>query len=89
MSPRERVAEAWAKAYAEIGAVYPQDGKLTWPRLQNWAPGLANRIEAAEKEAEAVSVRWLNGGAGGVQAAVNIWRDTWLEAIEAIRNGSN
>lgn len=89
MTKCERVKEAWAKAYADIGAAYPHDADAILPKLQQWAPGLAARIETAEKEAEAVSVRWMNGGQGGVQAAINVWRDTWLEAIEAIRNGAN
>lgn len=84
----ERVAKAWSAAYTEIGAVYPSAGEPLWPRVQQWAPGLAARIANAEKAAEEASVRWMEGGPGGVQAAINIWRDTWLEAIEAI-NGRN
>lgn len=83
-----RVAKAWAMAYTEIGAVYPATGDPIWPRVQRWAPGLAVRIANAEKDAEGASVRWMDGGPGGVQAAINIWRDTWIEAIEAI-NGRN
>ena len=89
MTKLERVRSAWAAAYSEIGAVYPHEGEALLPKLQQWAPGLAGRISNAEKSAEEASVRWLDGGPGGVQTAINIWRDVWLEAIEAIRNGSN
>jgi hypothetical protein len=84
----ERVVKAWGTAYAEIGAAYPTEGEPLWPRVEQWAPGLAARIAAAEKAAEEASTRYLAGGPGGVQAAINIWRDTWLEAIKAI-NGRN
>lgn len=80
----ERVAKAWGTAYAEVGAAYPQQGEAVWPRVQQWAPGLAARIAKAEKDAEEASARWMEGGPGGVQAAINIWRDTWIEAIEAV-----
>jgi NADPH-dependent glutamate synthase beta subunit-like oxidoreductase len=49
------------------------------------APGLATRIEDAEKRAEEKSVAWVGGGPGGVQVEINIWRDLWLEAIRLVR----
>lgn len=79
--------EAWEKAYAEIGSFYPQDQGSTFDRLRDFAPAMAGKVEAAERSAEEASVRWQNGGSGGVQVAINLWRDLWREAIELLCHG--
>ena len=68
------------RAYDEIGAVYGNDGP-PFAAVQAAAPGLASRLEDAEKRAEEKSVAWVGGGPGGVQAEINAWRDLWIEAI--------
>jgi hypothetical protein len=83
MAPEERqskVLTAWVRAYDEIGAVYGNDGP-PFAAVQAAAPGLASRLEDAEKRAEEKSVAWVGGGPGGVQAEINAWRDLWIEAI--------
>jgi hypothetical protein len=70
----QKVRDAWGKAYEEIGAIYPLEGA----QLQ---PAMANKIAAAEHHAEEISVRWQEGGPGGVQVAINLWRDLWREAV--------
>lgn len=80
----ERVKDAWAKAYAEIAQVYGSDGP-TIDEVRAYAPAMAAEIEAAEADAEAASVAWVQGGRGGVQAKIDKWRDKWLEAILTVR----
>jgi hypothetical protein len=75
-------------AYGEIGAVYRDDGP-TFDTVKTAAPGLAARIEDAEKRAEEKSIAWVAGGPGGVQVEINIWRDLWIEAIGLVRDGRN
>jgi hypothetical protein len=70
----QKVRDAWGKAYAEIAAFYPQDGIELQPQM-------LRRLNAAELNAEEISVRWQEGGPGGVQAAINMWRDLWREAV--------
>jgi hypothetical protein len=83
MAPEERQSKmltAWVRAYDEIGAVYGNDGP-PFAAVQAAAPGLASRLEDAEKRAEEKSVAWVGGGPGGVQAEIDVWRDLWIEAI--------
>lgn len=77
---QERVRTAWARACDEVSAVYGDDGP-SLDAVKAAAPGLATRIEDAEKRAEEKSVAWVGGGPGGVQAEINAWRDLWIEAI--------
>lgn len=82
-----KVASAWNKAYDEIAEFYPNDPGSTIEALREFAPAMFGKVEEAEKAAEAASVRWMEGGAGGVQVAINLWRDTWREAVEVLRHG--
>jgi len=87
MVPEERQSKmlaAWNRAYNEIGEVYGNDGP-TLEAVRAQAPGLATRLEDAEKRAEEKSVAWVGGGPGGVQAGIDAWRDLWLEAIGMVR----
>jgi hypothetical protein len=84
---QQKVREAWGKAYAEIAAFYPFEDGSTFERLRDFAPSMAGKVEEAEEAAEAASVRWQNGGQGGVQVAINIWRDLWREAVELLAHG--
>ena len=87
MAPTDRqqkVSAAWFRAYDEIAAVYRDDGP-TLEAVRAHAPGLATRLEDAEKRAEAASVAWVEGGPGGVQAQIDEWRDLWAEAIQLTR----
>jgi len=81
-----KVREAWGKAYHEIAEFYPKDVDLV-NTLRGFAPGMADKIQQAEREAEAASVRWMEGGPGGVQVAINLWRDLWREAVELLTHG--
>ena len=81
----DKVLAAWVAAHREINSAYPQDDPPPWPVIQAQAPGLATRIEDAEKRAEEKSVAWVGGGPGGVQAEINAWRDLWIEAIGMVR----
>jgi hypothetical protein len=83
----QKVREAWGKAYAEIAMFYPTEQDSTIERLRDFAPALAGRVEEAERAAEAASVRWQEGGQGGVQVQINIWRDLWREAIDVLAHG--
>ncbi len=88
MSERaQKVREAWAKAYAEIDAFLPKGQDSSFVTLLAFAPAMAGKVDDAEKAAEAASVRWQEGGAGGVQVAINIWRDLWREALEVLAHG--
>lgn len=82
-----KVREAWGKAYAEIESFYPREPGSTFKRLRDFAPAMAGKVEAAERAAEEASVRWQNGGQGGVQVAINLWRDLWRESIELLCHG--
>lgn len=82
-----KVAGAWSKAYDEIAEFYPNEPHSTYEALRAFAPAMAGKVDEAEKEAEQASVRWMNGGAGGVQVAINLWRDTWREAVEVLQHG--
>ena len=87
MAPEERqskVLTAWVRAYDEIGAVYGNDGP-PFAAVQDAAPGLASRLQDAEKRAEAKSVAWVGGGPGGVQAAIDEWKGLWIEAVGMVR----
>ena len=87
MAPEERQSKmltAWVRAYDDIALVYGDDGP-SLDAVKAAAPGLATRIEDAEKRAEAKSVAWVGGGPGGVQAGINEWRDLWIEAIGMVR----
>jgi hypothetical protein len=91
MAPEERqskVLTAWVRAMDDIALVYSNDGP-TLDAVQAAAPGLASRLQDAEKRAEEKSVAWVGGGPGGVQVEINIWRDLWLEAIRLVRDGRN
>jgi hypothetical protein len=83
----QKVREAWGKAYAEIAAFYPVEQGSTFERLRDFAPAMAGRVDEAEKAAETASVRWQEGGQGGVQVLINIWRDLWREAIDLLAHG--
>jgi len=54
---QERVRTAWARACDEVSAVYGDDGP-SLDAVKAAAPGLATRIEDAEKRAEEKSVAW-------------------------------
>ena len=84
---QERVRTAWARAYDEVSAVYGDDGP-SLDAVKAAAPGLATRLEDAEKRAEEKSVAWVGGGPGGVQAGINEWLDLWIEAIGMVRDAS-
>ena len=89
MAPEERQAKvltAWVRAMDDIALVYGDDGPAIGV-VRAQAPGLATRIQDAEKRAEAKSVAWVGGAPGGVQAGINEWRDLWLEAIALVRHG--
>lgn len=80
----DKVLAAWLAAHREINAAYPQTDPPPWPAIQKQAPGLATRIEDAERKAEAASVAWVGGGPGGVQAKIDEWRALWIEALEMV-----
>ena len=87
MAPEERqskVLNAWVRAYDDIALVYGNDGP-PFAAVKAQAPGLATRLEDAEKRAEEKSVAWVGGGPGGVQSYINVWRDLWIEAIGMVR----
>ena len=89
MAPEERqskVLTAWVRATDDIAVVYGNYGP-TFTAVQAAAPGMASRIQDAEKRAEEKSVAWVGGGPGGVQAEINAWRDLWIEAIGMVRDG--
>ena len=91
MAPEERQSKmltAWVRAMDDIAVAYGDDGP-TFAAVQAAAPGLASRLEDAEKRAEEKSVAWVGGGPGGVQAAIDGWRDLWIEAIKLVRDGGN
>ena len=90
MAPEERQSKmltAWVRAMDDIAVVYGNDGP-TFTAVQAAAPGMASRIQDAEKRAEEKSVAWVGGGPGGVQAGINEWRDLWIEAIGMVRDAS-
>jgi hypothetical protein len=64
--------------------VYGNDGP-PFAAVQDAAPGLASRLQDAEKRAEAKSVAWVGGGPGGVQAAIDEWKGLWIEAVGMVR----
>jgi hypothetical protein len=70
----QKVRDAWGRTYEEIGAIYPADGV-------SLHPAMLRKLNAAEANAEEISVRWQEGGPGGVQVAINMWRDLWREAV--------
>ena len=89
MAPEERQSKmltAWVRAMDDIAVAYGDDGP-TFAAVQAAAPGLASRLEDAEKRAEEKSVAWVGGGPGGVQAGIDAWRDLWIEAIKLVRDG--
>jgi hypothetical protein len=90
MAPEERqskVLNAWVRAYDDIALVYGNDGP-PFAAVQAAAPGLASRLQDAEKRAEEKSAAWVGGGPGGVQAGIDAWRDLWIEAIGMVRDAS-
>jgi hypothetical protein len=90
MAPEERqskVLTAWVRATDDIALVYGDDGPA-FAAVQAAAPGLASRIQDAERRAEEKSVAWVGGGPGGVQAGIDAWRDLWIEAIKLVRDGA-
>ena len=90
MAPEERQSKmltAWVRAMDDIAVAYGDDGP-TFAAVQAAAPGLASRLEDAEKRAEEKSVAWVGGGPGGVQAGIDAWRDLWIEAIKLVRDGA-
>ena len=90
MAPEERqskVLTAWVRATDDIALAYGDDGP-TFAAVQAAAPGLASRLEDAEKRAEEKSVAWVGGGPGWVQAGIDAWRDLWIEAIKLVRDGA-
>ena len=90
MAPEERQSKmltAWVRAMDDIAVVYGNDGP-PFAAVQAAAPGLASRLQDAEKRAEEKSVAWVGGGPGGVQAEINAWRDLWIEAIKLVRDGA-
>lgn len=82
-----KVASAWNKAYDEIAEFYPNDPHSTIEALRLYAPAMFGKVEDAERAAEEASVRWMEGGAGGVQVAINLWRDMWREAVGVLIHG--
>ena len=84
---QSKVADAWKKAYAEIAEFWPNDPHSSIEALRVFAPAMFGKVMEAEAAAEEASVRWMNGGAGGVQVAINLWRDTWREAVEVLQHG--
>ena len=91
MAPEDRQSKmlsAWIRAYDEIAAVYGNDGP-TLDVVRAQAPGLATRLEDAEKAAEKMSVEWVGGGKGGVQTKIDEWRDLWAEAIKLVRGDAS
>jgi hypothetical protein len=90
MAPEERqskVLTAWVRATDDIALVYGNDGP-TFDAVQAAAPGMASRIQDAEKRAEEKSVAWVGGGPGGVQAAIDEWKGLWIEAVGMVRDAS-
>ncbi|MGO9291039.1 MAG: hypothetical protein ACLQIJ_20090 [Polyangia bacterium] len=85
----DKVLAAWLAAHREINAAYPQTDPPPWPAIQAQAPGMAARIEDAEAKAEAASVAWVNGGPGGVQTKIDVWRDLWLEGLKMVEHARN
>lgn len=85
----DKALAAWLAAHREINAAYPQTDPPPWPAIQTQAPGLATRIEDAEKRAEAASVAWVGGGPGGVQAKIDESRDLWLEGLKLVADARN
>lgn len=90
MTRAERVHAAWLDAFQKIAPAV-ESYYSTRPRepmcldaIKAYAPGAHNKIESAEKNAEEVSVRWRDGGPGGVQAALDAWVDAWLEGIAMV-----
>jgi hypothetical protein len=86
-SRSEKVAVAWADAYKKIGATVDAFCERHGPppncldMIREYAPTIADQIEAAEEAAEAASIEWANGGAGGVQKKINAWIDLWHEGL--------
>jgi vacuolar-type H+-ATPase catalytic subunit A/Vma1 len=87
---RARVTEAWAEAFRKVSARVTEFCAEHGPppncidMIRDYAPVLTKQIEQAEQDAEAQSVEWANGGAGGVQAKIDVWVSLWLEALEMV-----
>jgi len=81
---RSRMEDMWRKAYDEITAVHGDDGPA-WRELFRYAPGLSDRVRWAERDAELVSLDWVEKGTGEIQTIINEWRDLWIEAINLVR----
>ena len=90
MTRSERVKDAWTAAYAKIAPSvdrYYSDHDRVPSCLEvigTYAPEKHARIEAAERAAEESSVRWQDGGPGGVQAALDAWVALWLEGAALV-----
>jgi hypothetical protein len=39
----------------------------------------------AERDAELVSLDWVEKGTGEIQTTINEWRDLWIEIINLVR----
>ena len=90
MAPEERQSKmltAWVRAMDDIAPVYGNDGP-PFAAVQAAAPGLASRLEDAEKRAEEKSVAWVGGGPGGVQAGIDEWKGLWIEAIGMVHDAA-
>lgn len=79
----ETVKAAWDKAFARIHAELG-DACPSLERLRSDCPGFADEIDAAEKAAEEASVRWMEGGPGGVQVKIDRWVSAWIAAADAL-----
>ena len=90
MTRAERVAAAWSDAYARISPAvdrYYADHSREpscLEAIKAYAPTKHAQIEAAEMAAEEVSIRWRDGGAGGVQAALDAWVSLWLDGVALV-----
>ena len=82
---RSRMEDMWRKAYDEITAVHGDDGPA-WRELFRYAPGLSVRVRWAERDAELVSLDWVEKGTGEIQTTINEWRDLWIEIINLVRD---
>lgn len=86
MTRTDRVLDAYRKAYNEIEAVYPEHitpGTLH-AHIRQQFPGMADKIDTAEKQADASAVAYIEVKSGGVQEKITAWRDVWMEAIQML-----
>ena len=77
--------DMWRRAHDEVASVHGDDGP-SWGDLFRYAPGLADRVGWAEREAEDASMSWVVEGTGEIQMAIVVWRDLWIEAINLVRD---